>query len=323
MQIPENAWVMVTGGRGFIGTHLVRLLLEKGLRVVSVDTVEPSSSPPEGLTDVQCDLRDRARMEAVFAAHPFACVYDLASFTEVDLDRAAYRRNVEATEAMVSYLAPRPQIKYIFFSTQFVHRVAETLPASDTDYHPVEAYGESKVLSEKTIYAGLPKEQFLILRPSYIWGPGLHRFRDGLLKNLRKGRMLVSNSRALKRSYGYVETVACQAYCFSQLDFAALPHKVYYVTDPPIALSEFCDYLTSAMGEGRYHKVPSRLIRLLGVAGNAMKKLGLPAPINGTQARETTTAFPVPTSRTTDLVPCRTDYASAAKKTAAWAGETR
>ncbi|MCT2398071.1 NAD-dependent epimerase/dehydratase family protein [Novosphingobium mangrovi (ex Huang et al. 2023)] len=312
---------IVTGGRGFIGTHLVDLLLQEGCSVISIDTVAPNHSPDPLLQEIQADLRDRSAMEAVFADNDIWCVYDLASFTEVDLDRTAYRRNVEATEAMVSYVSKRPGIKYIFYSTQFVHRVPDTLPSNDTDYRPIEAYGESKVLSEKEIYRVLPRDQFLILRPTYVWGPGLARFRDGLIKNLRKGRMLISSSRTLKRSYGYVETVARQTFEFSKLNFASLPHKAYYVTDAPIEMSTFSDHLIDAIGEGKYHKVPVPLIRLLGSVGNVMKRFGLPAPVNATQARELTTDFPVPSQRTFELTSAQTDYAVAAAKTVSWAGE--
>lgn len=317
----HKRWVIVTGGRGFIGSHLVELLLAEGQSVISIDTAAPMMVQKPQLQEVQCDLRDRPTMEAVFADNDIWCVYDLASFTEVDLDRAAYRRNVEATEAMTSYLSGRPHIKYIFYSTQFVHRVPNTLPSSDTDYHPIEAYGESKVLSEKEIYRALPRDQFLVLRPTYIWGPGLVRFRDGLIKNLRKGRMLISSSHTLKRSYGYVETVVRQTFEFSKLDFAKLPQKAYYITDAPIEMSVFCDNLIHAMGDGRYHKAPSLLIRTLGQIGNILKKFGLPAPINATQARELTTDFPVPSQRTFDLIAAKTDYPIAAAKTVEWAGE--
>jgi hypothetical protein len=117
--------------------------------------------------------------------------------------------------------------------------------------------------------------------------------------------------------------VAAQTAAFAELDFAALPRKVYYLTDEPVALSAFCDRLLAAMDEGGYRKVPAGLIRALGAAGGAARRLGLPAPINPTQARELVTDFPVPWQRTLDLVPPRTDYAAAARQTVAWAEATR
>jgi nucleoside-diphosphate-sugar epimerase len=312
-------WMLVTGGRGFIGSHLVEHLLGSGRRVIAVDIVPVAGQAREGLRELQCDIRDAAAMADLFRQYDVDTVIDLASFTEVDLDAAAYRRNVEATDAMTGCLAGQPHCKYLFYSTQFVHRIAGRGPVDEHDYHPVEAYGESKVLSERLIHERLPRDRFLILRPSYIWGPGLARFRDGLLKNLRKGRMLVPNDPSLRRSYGYVKTIAAQTAEFARRDFNSLTHKVYYLTDEPIALSTFCDHLLEAMGTGGYHKVPGWLIRFLGAAGDFGRRLGMPAPINSTQARELVTDFPVPWRRSLELATVRTDYTIAARETVVWA----
>jgi nucleoside-diphosphate-sugar epimerase len=317
----SGANVLVTGGRGFIGSHLVRLLAAKGCNVVVVDLKVGFPSQTHKVIQLTADIRDRVFMEDLFRQYRFQCVYDLASFTEVSLSAKEYQRNVMQTEAMVDLVARHKTPKYIFYSTQFVFRKRDCLPIDEEDYAPTEAYGESKIMSEKLIRKSLPIDQWLILRPTYIWGPGLERFRDGLLLRLAKKEFLVSNDEALGRYYGYVETIVAQTYALSLYDFASLSRKVYYLSDDAIPLPQFCDHLVSALGQGGARKASPTVIRVLGEIGGLMSKCGLRAPINPVQAREMTTRFPVPIQHTLNLAYCTTDYPIAAARTVRWALE--
>lgn len=180
--------VLVTGGRGFIGSHLVELLARNRLTIVSLDTKPASDERIDGVVAAVGDVRDRQIMSEVLSSGDCDCIFDLASLTDVGLASAEYRRNVEQTMAMVEYCQRYKIRKYIFFSTQLVFRAAGVLPNSDDDYDPTDFYGEAKVQSEILIRNSLPSEQCLILRPAYIWGPGHDRFRDGLLYRLLRGQ---------------------------------------------------------------------------------------------------------------------------------------
>lgn len=313
------AYVYVSGGRGFIGAHLVALLERNGIATVSIDLRDARSDRPDETIDAVGDIRDRRFMTDLFAKFPCDQILDLASFTDVGLSFSEYQRNIDQTRAMVEYCKAYNVRKYIFTSTQFVFRKPNALPSSEEDFAPTEAYGQSKVVSEQLIRAELPPGQWLILRPTYIWGPGLDRFRDGLLYRLAKSQFLISNDPGMRRYYGYVETVAAQTLAFSRLDFSALPQKVYYVTDDAVRLDVFCESLVRAMGVGKAWRTAPALIRLLGRAGSLAAYLGMPAPINAMQARELTTNFPVPAEQTIALTGLTTNLADAAEKTVAWA----
>jgi nucleoside-diphosphate-sugar epimerase len=268
--------------------------------------------------EVVLDIRDRAGLEAVGRQTRFDVVFDLASRTEVGLPKADYQWNLEATKSMLSFISHFDIPRYFFFSTQFVYRTPDRAPANETDFHPVDDYGASKVESELAIRATLPSDRFLILRPTYVWGPGLTRFRDGLLLRLAKGQLLLSSDPSFVRYYGYVRTVCQQAISLATMDNHHT-HNVYYLSDDAIDLQTFCDALRTALGKGKAIQVPSTFIRMLGRAGHVLAGLGLPSPINAMQARELTTNFPIPIERTLDLVPARTDLAAAAAETVAWA----
>src|SRR4029079_12807481 len=83
--------VLVTGAAGFIGSHVTRRLLEKGVRVVGVDNLTPYYDPAlkearlkrfddqPGFRFVKLDLADRGATAALFAAEKFPYVVHLAA----------------------------------------------------------------------------------------------------------------------------------------------------------------------------------------------------------------------------------------------------
>jgi nucleoside-diphosphate-sugar epimerase len=209
--------------------------------------------------------------------------------------------------------------RYIFFSTQFVFRRPGVAPRGEDDYAPAEPYGASKVECERLIRRTLDRDRYLILRPTYVWGPGLTRFRDGLLYRVAKGQMLIGSDPRIARYYGYVKTVAAQAAAFARLELGDVAERVFYLTDDAVPLRTFCAALSAALGRGGVVEVATPVIRALGWVGAALESLGLRAPINAMQARELTTSFPVPAGRTLELTGERTDLAAAAAETVAWA----
>jgi UDP-glucuronate 4-epimerase len=83
--------VLVTGGAGFIGSHLCERLLARGASVVCLDNFDPYYSPEvkrrniqKSLKDkrfqlVECDIRDKDKLGRVFAEHSFSGVVHLAA----------------------------------------------------------------------------------------------------------------------------------------------------------------------------------------------------------------------------------------------------
>ncbi|MEX2285185.1 MAG: NAD-dependent epimerase/dehydratase family protein, partial [Gemmatimonadota bacterium] len=268
------------------------------------------------------DTRDRGALTALVAARRIDTIFDLAAITEPGLSKKEYQPNLEATRSVLAAVTRTDVSRYIFFSTQFVFRQPGALPSAEDDYFPVDYYGESKIESEKEIRATLEPGRYLILRPTYVWGPGLARFRDGLLYRLARGQLLISNSPTAVRYYGFVHTVAAQAIALARI-IEPDARYLYYLSDDAIRLRDFCEALRSALGQGHAIAAPPALIRLLGLAGAAVGRLGLRAPITPLQARELTTSFPIPIGPTLEATGLTTDLPAAATETVAWARRDR
>src|SRR6185436_3882789 len=98
----KDAAVLVTGGAGYIGSHMVRMLLEAGQRVVTIDDL--SGGYRDAVTGgefVHGDIGDARLVERVLKQHGIAAVMNFASFIQVGESVADplkyYRNNVVNT----------------------------------------------------------------------------------------------------------------------------------------------------------------------------------------------------------------------------------
>jgi nucleoside-diphosphate-sugar epimerase len=315
--------ILVTGGRGFIGRHLVKhLLASAGTTVISVDRA-PINSVSSRLShrqiEIELDIRDQPRLKEIFSNFNIGCVFDLASVTEAGRTAAEYRSNIEITQALIECVLAFNVTKYVFYSTQFVFRKENALPAGEDDYFPIEAYGESKIASEILIRSSLDPKRRLILRPTYVWGPGHTRFRDGFLYRVARGHFLVPMTGGVKRYYGYVDTICEQAIRLSKCEFKDLPHGTLYVSDAPVDLKWFCEQFISVLRRGHVWRMPSSVIRTLGIIGSFANQLHLSFPISKLQADEMTKNYPIPLDPTLTITKVTTDYRQASEAVIAWA----
>lgn len=158
---------LVTGGSGFFGGLLKQRLLKDGHEVTNIDRVPDPMSHP-ALTSVLGDLRDRAVVEAAFAATRFDAVFHcaaaLAHGLHVD-SKDIWTSNVDATRLLAETARQFGVRKLVFTSTNCLwarnlgHPVRE-----DETPQPIEVYGESKWAGERELQAFANDLDVTILR---------------------------------------------------------------------------------------------------------------------------------------------------------------
>ena len=316
--------ILVTGARGFIGPYMVRELLrttQKTILAVDVKPIDSVGDYPARIIELELNMADEDAVRILFADHSIVRVFDLASNAETGGVADDYRINLTMTRHICAMVEAYDVERLIFFSTCFVHRKENQLPEGDDDYAPLEAYGESKVASERHIRATLPTNKWLLVRPTYVWGAGSSRFANGLLYRIAKGQMLLPSDHSILRHYGHASTVCGQAAELADASPGETAGRVYYLSDPLLPLREFGDVAAHNIPGGKITHVPRRLIRALGVLGGLAGRSGISFPINPMQARELTSNFPIPLERTLDLTRTRVDLDVAMAETTAWARE--
>lgn len=200
MSVPGR--ILVTGGAGFIGSHLCEALVGRGDDVVAFDNFDPFY--PRAVKDrnlsrlqghdrfrlVEGDLRDRAALEAVFRGEPFDAVAHLAARAGVrpSLENPAgyMSTNVEGTAVLLEAMRRSGCTRLVFGSSSSVYGNSRDVPLRESDRvdRPISPYAMTKKAGEELchVYHHAYGFSVMALRFFTVYGPrqrpdmAIHRF---------------------------------------------------------------------------------------------------------------------------------------------------
>jgi len=161
---------LITGGAGFIGSHLVDLLLERGKRVICVDNFDPFYDPKlkirniegnlgrENFELIECDIRNKEELEAIFRRHSIDKIVHLAARAGVRAsiqDPVLYQEiNIKGTTNLLELSKKYQVANFIFASSSSVYGIDAKIPFNETDNisAPISPYGATKRAGELFCY---------------------------------------------------------------------------------------------------------------------------------------------------------------------------
>jgi UDP-glucose 4-epimerase len=150
--------ILVTGGAGYIGGTLTRLLLAQGHAVTVYDNLCHSKrlAVAEGVNFVDGDIADRALLEKTFNQGRFDGVMHFAALIEagesMKVPEIYFRNNTAATLTLLEAMLATGHDRLVFSSTAAVYGEPESTPIlEDARLQPTNPYGESKLLVEQML----------------------------------------------------------------------------------------------------------------------------------------------------------------------------
>jgi UDP-glucose 4-epimerase len=150
--------ILVTGGAGYIGSHVVLELRARGLPVVVLDDLSAGRREvvPEGVELVAGDLGDAALLARLLDRHPIDAVIHLAASTKVGESVARplayYRNNVAASLGLLEACVAHGVKHFVLSSTAAVYGSPERMPVDEeAPCCPVSPYGHSKLMVERML----------------------------------------------------------------------------------------------------------------------------------------------------------------------------
>ncbi|HSP75122.1 MAG TPA: UDP-glucose 4-epimerase GalE [Cryobacterium sp.] len=186
------AW-LVTGGAGYIGSHIVRAFLKEGIEVVVIDDLSSGHAEfvPADVPFVHGTILDRDLLMRTFAEHTVTGVVHVAGYkyagVSVQRPLHTYEQNVTAMATLLSAMQESEVGRMVFSSSAAVYGTPHTdLVTEDTPKNPESPYGESKLIGEwllrdQAVAAGL---RYTALRYFNVVGSGALDLRDTSPHNL-------------------------------------------------------------------------------------------------------------------------------------------
>ena len=268
--------ILVTGGSGFIGTNVIQALLDAGRTVANID-IAPPRDPRHQPLWTQVDLVDLAAVRAAVAATAPASVLHLGARTDLEGETLEdYAANTTGTANLLAALrecATPPRV--IVASSRMVCPIGYQ-PRSDVDFDPPNAYGMSKVETERIVRESAYPGTWAITRPTSIWGAWFKEpYRDFFLA-VAKGRYRHPGKARIRKSFGYVENTVAQLLALLEAPHDAIQGRVFYLADyEPIDVLEWAHEIRNATGgRSSVKTVPLGALRAAARTGDVLKRLG-------------------------------------------------
>jgi len=164
---------LVTGGAGYIGGTVAKVLMEKGHSVVVYDNLSHSqrAAIPAGSVFVEGNIHDRTLAEATLKNYKIEAVLHFAALIEagesMQKPEVYFSNNTASTLALFQAMLATDVKKLVFSSTAAVYGEPDITPIKeDARLSPTNPYGESKLLVERML----------------VWLHQIHRFRYASLR---------------------------------------------------------------------------------------------------------------------------------------------
>lgn len=242
---------IITGGSGFVGSHLIKYLLEEKAydQIIILDYKahqKDYSDASVKIIYVYADVREVINPQPLreLGCDKTTVIYNLAAicripgFPEIDY----YRTNILGAENVCELAEKLGIKKLVFISSVSPYGASEELKIEEAVLQPKDPYGGSKMAAEY-IHKGWQKKDpdncmLSILRPGIIFGRGEKANFTRLYESQRKGFFVYPGRKDTKKACVYVKDVARACYHFSQKEAGQYIYNTVYKEPPTI--EEIC-----------------------------------------------------------------------------------
>src|ERR1039457_6067465 len=253
---------LVTGGAGFMGSHVAEHLLRMGHRVVVLDDLSGGfvDNVPEGVTFVKGSVLDHELIDQLFSQHSFDYVYHLAAYAAEGLShfikRFNYNNNLIGSVNLINASLNHEVKCFVFTSSIAVYGAGQSPMSEDMIPVPEDSYGIAKLAVEQELR--VTHEMFgmdyVIFRPHNVYGQRQNigdRYRNvvGIFMNqlLRGERMTIFGDGLQQRAFTHIDDVA--PIIANSVNYPAARNQIFNVgADVPYTVTELANVVADAMG---------------------------------------------------------------------------
>ncbi len=253
---------LVTGGAGFMGSHVAEHLLRLGHTVVVLDDLSGGfeANVPKGAHFINGSIVDHELINRLFDRHSFSYVYHLAAYAAEGLShfikRFNYANNLIGSVNLINASINHNVKCFVFTSSIAVYGAGQSPMSESMIPVPEDSYGIAKLAVEQDLRVshdmfGL---DYIVFRPHNVYGERQNigdRYRNvvGIFMNqlLRGESMTIFGDGTQQRAFTHIDDVA--PIIAASVDYAAARNQVFNVgADVPYTVNELARVVSEAMG---------------------------------------------------------------------------
>lgn len=300
---------LVTGGAGFIGSHLTERILRDGHAVIVLLKPGENADNLKGL-DVRklaCDVLDKRTL--VDACAGADIIYHLAARTDLDgTSLSDYDVNIRGTENVVAAAEIHGAKRLVFYSSMLAVPLTGKLEPIDESFDaaPTTIYGQSKREGESIVARA--RTPWTVIRPTLVFGPRERSTMWAFFRSVNTRRfMLIGDD--VWQSFVYVKNLVDATYTASLRQEAE--GQVFFISDErPYTLAEIATTAANALGVRlNPFRLPRVAAMLIAHLFNAAKiSLGSEVPLTPSRVRTLTTHYVYSIDKAAQLFGYRPSY---------------
>ncbi len=254
--------IIVTGGSGFLGNHMIEALKENGHSIKNIDLVESNKPNDENLETIIADIRDKDKM--VDLIKDAEVVFHFAGLIEagesVKNPQKFIDYNISGTLSVLEAMRVNNIKTIIFSSSAAIYGEPKNIPIKEDDpAMPINPYGMTKLAMEGLISSYVESHDFtgIALRYFNLYGPGENHQPEthaipNFIKQVYQGEDIkIFGNGQHQRDYIHIGDIV-DAH-LKALDFAINnPNKYHYInlsTEKPSTTQEIAETIAAAMGK--------------------------------------------------------------------------
>lgn len=253
---------LVTGGAGFIGSHVADELLRRGHKVIVLDDLSGGfeDNIPRQATFVKGSITDADLIDRLFERHSFTYVYHLAAYAAEGLShfikRFNYTNNLIGSVNLINAAVNHNVRCFVFTSSIAVYGAGQSPMTEDMVPMPEDSYGIAKIAVERELKVthemfGL---DYVIFRPHNVYGERQNigdRYRNvvGIFMNqlMRGEPMTIFGDGEQQRAFTHISDVA--PIIASSVDVPMARNQLFNVgADVPHTVNKLAGIVADAMG---------------------------------------------------------------------------
>jgi nucleoside-diphosphate-sugar epimerase len=245
--------VLITGSLGFIGQTLEEYLKSLGYEVFGLDKLTSDKANFKSV-----DILNYNDLYLYLNEVQPEIIVHLAARIDISNDSVdKYLPNITGVANMVRATEQITSIKRVIWtSSQAVNRLG-LIDSETQTYYPNTSYGESKVIGELLVKNGVSNKEWVIIRPTNVWGPNMCEHYRNFISYINKRKYFHVTLKEVKKSYSYIGNICFQIEKLVSAESKRVDKKVFYLCDyESIEVKDWANKFAKYLGKAKPISLP-------------------------------------------------------------------